>query len=87
MKNGFVKGLLAFFAVMASFAAAVVVVMQIFKKFFTVSIEFSPKYENDECECGECEACEEEAAEDDGIEFNLCEEEVEECPEAGAEAL
>ncbi len=86
MKNGFVKGLLAFFAVMASFAAALLVVMQIFKKFFTVSIEFSPKYENDECDCGECDECCE-AAEDDGIEFNLCEEEVEECPEVASEGV
>ena len=83
MKNGFVKGLLAFFAVMASFAAAILVVMQIFKKFFNVSIEFSPKYEDDKCECDECE----EAATDDSIEFNLCEEEVDECPEAETEAL
>ena len=85
MKNGFVKGLLAFLAVMASFAAAIAVIMQIFKKFFTVSIEFSPKYENDECDCGECDDCC--AEEDDGIEFNLCEEEIEECPEAETEGV
>lgn len=80
MKNSFVKGFLAFCAIMLSFVAAVAVVLQVFKKFFTVSVEFSPKYENDECECGECdECCEEADASDDGIEFNLCEEEVDDC--------
>ncbi|MBQ8393730.1 MAG: hypothetical protein IJX51_08220 [Clostridia bacterium] len=74
MKNSFVKGFLAFCAVMLSFAAAIGVVMQVFKKFFTVSIEFSPKYENDECECEDC--CEEVEA-DDSIEFNLCDEDAE----------
>lgn len=80
MKNGFVKGLLAFCAVMASVAGAIAAFMLIFKKFFTVSIEFTPKYENDVCDCGECdECCPEEAAEDsDEIEFTLSEENAEE---------
>jgi len=82
MKNSFVKGLLAFCTIMLSFAAAIAVVMQVFKKFFKISIEFTPNYENDECEC---EACCDEAEADDGIEFNLCEDEVDDCEEVVAE--
>ena len=78
MKNSFVKGLLAFCTIMLSFAAALAVVMQVFKKFFKISVEFTPNYENDECECEE--RCEAEEA-DDGREFNLCEEEVDDCAE------
>ena len=81
MKNGFVKGLLAFCGAMASVACAIAAFLLIFKKFFTVSIEFTPKYENDVCDCGECEDCcpEESNEESDEIEFNLCEDEVDEC--------
>lgn len=77
MKNSFVKGFLAFLTIMLSFTAAIAVVLQVFKKFFKISIEFTPNYENDECECEEC--CEAVESEDDGIEFNLCDEEVEDC--------
>ena len=73
MKNNFVKGLLAFLAVLASFTAVIAIMMKVFKKFFTISVEFSPKYENEECECEDC--CEEAESEDDGIEFELCEDE------------
>ena len=82
MKNSFVKGLLAFCTILLSFVAALAVVLQVFKKFFKISIEFTPNYENDECECEDC--CEE-AESDDSIEFNLCDEEVDDCPEAKAE--
>ncbi len=73
MKNNFVKGLLAFLAVLASVTAAIAIMMKVFKKFFNISVEFSPKYENEECDCGECEECCEEAEE--GIEFELSEDE------------
>ena len=76
MKNNFVKGLLAFLAVLASVTAAIAIMLKVFKKFFNISVEFSPKYENEECDCGECEeCCEEEAAEEEGIEFELSEDE------------
>ena len=55
MKNNFVKGLLAFLAVLASVTAAIAIMLKVFKKFFNISVEFSPKYENEECDCGECE--------------------------------
>lgn len=75
MKNNFVKGLLAFLAVMASFAASIAIMMKVFKKFFNISVEFSPKYENEECDCGECEECCEEAASEEAVEFELSEDE------------
>jgi len=75
MKNNFVKGLLAFLAVLASVTAAIAIMLKVFKKFFNISVEFSPKYENEECDCGECEECCEEAAEEEGIEFELSEDE------------
>ena len=86
MKNGFVKGLLAFCGAMASIACAIAAFLLIFKKFFPVSIEVTPKYENDVCDCGECEDCcpEESDEESDEIEFNLCEEEVDECQSENA---
>lgn len=76
MKNSFVKGLLIFCGVMASIVGAIVIFMQIFKKFFNVSIEFSPKYENEACDCGECDECCEDAVEEEAeeIEFSLSEE-------------
>ena len=46
MKNKFVKGLLAFLAVTASIAAAIAIMLKVLKKFFNISVEFSPMYEN-----------------------------------------
>ena len=77
MKNKFVKGLLAFLAVTASIAAAIAIMLKVLKKFFNISVEFSPKYENEECDCGECEECCEDAAAEaeEGVEFELSEDE------------
>lgn len=75
MKNKFVKGLLAFLAVTASIAAAIAIMLKVLKKFFNISIEFNPKYENEECDCGECEECCEEAEAEEGVEFELSEDE------------
>ena len=76
MKKNIVKIVIACCALMASLVASVAAILLIFKKFFKVSVEFTPKYENEVCNCDECsECCDED--ESDGVEFNLCENEAE----------